>query len=121
MDFNIYMLNGRNCFGLSTENIDIQKCDYLNRLVLGLNYYTLLKVAKDPTKDDIFIEFCSNTYTQIVSDYTHVISTHEPQLELIHDIVIKNSHFGDCNAKDCVLFKRYYDNSRRRSKDEKKK
>ena len=86
--------------------INVNDCDYLQRMLHGLKYYDLLNL--DAISDaDIFINFCINVYPQILNDYQHIISTHSDHLEEIHEQLIRGKAFGRCDHQTCVVFKLY--------------
>ena len=93
----------------------IQDCSHLYKMLHALKYYTLLNLDNNPSNHYIFMNFCENVYKNILHDYQHIITVHSNQLEQIHAQIIVNRNFDDCDHSKCVLFKRYYDNSRRRT------
>ena len=111
----IYKTTKSNCFGKNAvDNININSCDHLQRMLIGIKYYQLLNLHQNPSNNDIFIDFCQRVYVELLNDYQHIISTHSQQLELIHDQIINDTEFGECDHRKCQLFTRYYDNIRRR-------
>ncbi len=79
-----------NCFSKNNnDEVTIQNCDYLNRLVNGLKYYTLITKSKNGSSNDIFMDFI-NVYPKLIDDYTHFIDTHGIDLERIHNQLINH-------------------------------
>eukprot|EP01084_Bolivina_argentea_P132638 234078_1 len=120
MDMNIFKSISNKCFGYN-QDVSINECDHLHRILHGLKYYSLLKLDENPSRRDIFAEFCDIVYPELLNDYSHVICKHSTQLETIYDQLITDDNFGECVSSKCILFKRYYDNSRRQSSNKKKK
>ena len=52
------------CFGKQGK-VDITRCDHLQRILHGLRHYSSLKLDKNPSKIDTFIEFCDTVYSTI--------------------------------------------------------
>ena len=75
LDLEIFKTIQTNCFSETKEEVRIANCDYLNRLVNALKYYTLLNVSNDELTEGIFVEFI-NVYKQVLNDYTHLVNTH---------------------------------------------
>eukprot|EP01084_Bolivina_argentea_P318559 552471_1 len=109
--------NGKNCFGKKETKIDIKSCDYLCRILHALQLYKSLNNLNNPSNDNINIwtDFCLDKYTQIVDDYSHIISSHSEQIEEINNQLINDQTIGNCIASNCTLLTRYY--GRRRSDD----
>ena len=97
------------------DDIDVTKCWALQRILTGLKYYQLLEIEKNPSNEDVLIKFCEDVYSQMLNDYQHIITSHSRQLESINKQIINDKRYGDCDNNKCVLFKRYYSHSRRRS------
>eukprot|EP01084_Bolivina_argentea_P304012 524977_1 len=77
--------NGKNCFGKKETKIDIKSCDYLCRILHALQFYKPLNNLNNPSND-----FCLDNYTQIVDDYSHIISSHSEQIEEINNQLIND-------------------------------
>ena len=92
-----------------------KQCDHLNRILHALKYYRLLDLENNPSNHHIFANFCNVVYPQLLNDYQHIISTHSDQLEAIHEQLIKDDNFGECDLLKCALFRRHQENSRRQT------
>ena len=106
-------------FILKRDNIKyiIDECDQLQRILYGLKYYAFLKLDEIASNNDIFLSFCEIVYKQLINDYQHIISHHSDDLEKINTQIINDKNFGDCNHLKCISFRRYYNDSRRRSNE----
>ncbi len=122
MDFDIFKLNGTECFSKSGDEIIIKDCDYINRLIHGLKYYQLLQIANNRLNDDIFADFSIERYrNQMITDWIHFISVHSNDLDDINAELVNDANFGECSMENCVLFERYYNERGRRLMDNKNK
>ena len=101
------------CFGKSMKSIQIEKCDFLNRLLHGLKYYRSLDIFNDKSDMEKFLTFCNETYTQCLEDYIHVISTHSAQLHQIHEQITSDANYQACDIDHCKSAERYHRNDRR--------
>lgn len=71
----------------------IKKCDYVNRLVTGLKYYTNLDCERNEVDKDDFTSFFMDTYSNMLDDYLHVLKVHNMDLEEIHDSLFTKFKF----------------------------
>eukprot|EP01084_Bolivina_argentea_P006434 12224_1 len=107
MDFDIIKEIKKNCFVKNKNKPIIQNCDYLNRLIHSLKYYTLLNVSNSKSDADVFMEFIG-VYGEALNDYHHFIDIHSDDLENIHNQLINDKNFGECRLDKCLLFKRHF-------------
>lgn len=87
----------------------LSKCHHLKRMINCLKYYTLLNIDDNPSNAHLFNEFCNDVYDQLLNDYQHIITSHEPHLEDIHNELINDNNFGQCKYDKCAFFGRYHD------------
>eukprot|EP01084_Bolivina_argentea_P281611 481853_1 len=111
-DLNQFKSHGTNCFGKNHKDPPIQNCDYLNRLINGLKYYTLTTKNENGLSNDIFMNFIQ-VYDQVINDYHHFINVHDNDLEIIHNQLVNDKNWGECLLDKCLLFKRHFNRNRR--------
>ena len=90
-----------------------RECDHLNRMIHALQYYQLLNIHQNTSNIHLFMHFCMEIYKELLNDYQHIITIHGDQLETINQQLINNNdNLKQCHHSNCMLFKRYYNNSR---------
>jgi len=109
MDLSICQTTNCQCFGSEIkDNIDINKCSHLRRMLIAIKYYKLLDLTPNTSNNKIFTSFYSDIYKELINDYQHIISIHSQQYEIIYDKIISNKQYGPCNYHKCKLLYRYY-------------
>ena len=75
---------------------------------MALKYYSLLNVNTNNNDKSIFMDFIKSIYTNFLDDYNHLLYTHDEQLQIINQSLIKDSSFGDCNISKCNFASRHH-------------
>eukprot|EP01084_Bolivina_argentea_P047659 87841_1 len=104
VNFAVFRSSTSICFGPKNSNfsINIDGCSHLNRILHGLKYYLSL------SNEDDFTRFCKEVYQCILDDYIHVITIHSNQLSEIHEQLITDKQFSECNVNKCAVVQRHY-------------
>ena len=100
MDVEMFENNHKHCFNDNKINID--ECSHLKRMIQAMKYYSMLKLENSPSNMDIFVDFCQSIYHQLLNDYTHIISTHEPHLEELNRQLMEDNKYGECKHSECA-------------------
>ncbi len=85
LDSSMFKQDGTECsVEESKEGESIRKCDCLSRICYGLKYYELLLSSKQMKNgNDIFTEFCIQSYSQCVDEmYSHTFLYNNIHCEL---------------------------------------
>eukprot|EP01084_Bolivina_argentea_P256122 431100_1 len=90
----------------------IKECKYLFRLTTALKYYNILKTTDSKVSQDIFVQFCTDMYVDLLDDIAHFHSEHGYEIEDIETELIKKYAFKNCAVTDCVFTNRHYDEKR---------
>ena len=102
------------CFHQNDDEIDIKKCDHIQRILNALKYYKTLKLINDNSSqntNEIFIDFCDNAYIKLLNDYQHIIAIHEQHLEEINKQILNDDNYDKCEYSQCNLSRRYHSSS----------
>ena len=95
------------------DMVNLYKCNPLMRILHALKYYSSLRMDEESSNGDVFVSFIQTEYPYFLNDYQHVLS-HSDKLEDIHEQIISDDNFGNCNWRNCQSFCRYYRDLRRR-------
>eukprot|EP01084_Bolivina_argentea_P256135 431131_1 len=85
----------------------IPNCKYLQRLVIGLQYYSTLDIQHSELNKHEFSRFCNDTYKKYLSDFIHLIDVHNDDLEDIIFELYKQYGFKICDVNTCSLSTRH--------------
>ena len=86
----------------------IKRCDFLNRLITGLKYYTNLDIENNDIDKDEFNNFFDDTYVNMLDDYLHVLRCHSIDLEEIHNSLFTKYKFKKVDINKCKYTLRHF-------------
>ena len=84
---------------------DHTKCAAVNRLALGLKYFSLLNVKDNEKNQGIFMAFINDVYYQILDDHNHLILCHNDNLLEISEGIFASK----CSMKTCKFTQRHFE------------
>ena len=107
------------CFAKNNDPVNVKECASLQRILHALQYYSVLKpdYKSSINTNELLIDFCENAYPHLLSDYQHVITTHDPHLEMINSQLLKSDEYKNCDLSECLLSRRYNNDIIRRTGD----
>eukprot|EP01084_Bolivina_argentea_P068582 124827_1 len=126
IDITIFSQNAICNVGTNTSNKQIiPNCSRLQRLAMGLKYYSLqlknLNInnvdefhyndeEKIKSEKDVFLKFCTDVYPHLLDDYIHWIKKHSNSYQLIqiHTELRQEYGFDTCNILKCNMLMRHY-------------
>ena len=85
-----------------------QQCSSIARLSVSLKYYSSLDIINNDEHRDIFTDFVSNIYPNLLDDYIHFTKCHGDQIEEIHLDFLNNRGFKVCNINNCTYSSRHH-------------
>ena len=100
MDFSVFKDNQTDfCRGY-------RQCTAINRLLIGLQYFSSLDIDKDENK---FCAFMNDIYKNVINDWTHLQLIHNDneQIERIHSLMVAK----ECPMNGCEATRRHFDES----------
>eukprot|EP01084_Bolivina_argentea_P211248 359363_1 len=84
---------------------DYTKCQFMNRLLLALEYYSKIDILQNQDDRNFFDHFMNEIYCQLLDDYNHFINHHSSELEQItQSLKSKNK----CQVTNCQFTTRHY-------------
>eukprot|EP01084_Bolivina_argentea_P076520 138693_1 len=92
--------------------ISTKSCNYVQRIVNALKYYSILDVSDSTNKDQQkLIEYCSENES-LLDDYIHILSTHNTHKDLdeIYNLLLRDSLIKECDIFNCKLSVRHFRN-----------
>eukprot|EP01084_Bolivina_argentea_P242283 406498_1 len=92
-------------------------CVAFKRLISALLYYSKLNVILNTNHADIFIHFMTEIYHSFLDDYSHFVTRHQHQLEVIHRSLVENKRFGHCDIMKCQFTVKHYGDNKVKIKD----
>ena len=109
MDPSILSSEDTQCFTDNNNQVHIKNCASLQRMLHALQYYSVLKLDEKSSvnTNEVFINFCETAYPHLITDYQHIITTHDPHLEVINDQLRESGQYKNCNLSECALFRRH--------------
>ena len=110
MDLSIFKSDDNHCFIQTKDEVNINNCTAMLRMLIALRYYATLKldgISSTNNTEGIFLDFCENVYLQLLADYQHVITKHESHLEEINGQLINDDKYDNCDLTQCQLSRRY--------------
>ena len=88
---------------------DFKSCISMNRLLLILQYNTLLKPLQNTENKEIFVKFMKEVYKQqIIDDIHHFTHRHGGQLQEIMEYSHQQYQFIHCELNQCAFASRHY-------------
>eukprot|EP01084_Bolivina_argentea_P064110 116952_1 len=88
---------------------NVNECKAVQRIIAGLIYYQTLNRTKNENSNGqyIFSEFLLDIYKNYLNDINHIITVHDKDLEIINQLLLKQSHSMSCNVDKCLLTDRH--------------
>ncbi len=104
MDFNTFVNAKTN-----HQCTSVDKCQSVDRVIAGLVYYQTLNNTKNENSNGqiIFTQFLLDIYKNYLNDINHIIIIHDKDLEIINQLLLKQSHIISCNVDKCLLSDRH--------------
>ena len=88
---------------------DSTSCKSVNRILLSLKYYNLLKPRQLLDNESIFSQFVMNIYKyHIFDDFNHMTHEHGQDIHQIMNIAVKHFNLPFCDLNDCNSSSRHY-------------
>eukprot|EP01084_Bolivina_argentea_P305842 528378_1 len=102
--FKVHVIN------FSETTLDCQTfCKSKIRIAHSLKYYHSLQIENSASDQNKLLYFYNNIYNSVLSDFIHLITNHEHELEEINDYCINSPILGlaQCNINDCKVSSRH--------------
>ncbi len=105
IDFNMFLDEEIN----NHKGCNVNECKSVKRIISGLIYYQSLNKTKNENSNGqaIFSEFLLQIYKHYLNDINHIITIHDKDLEIINELLLKQSHSISCNVDKCLLTDRH--------------
>eukprot|EP01084_Bolivina_argentea_P064109 116945_1 len=105
IDFNMFLDEDIN----THKGCNVNGCKSVKRIICGLIYYQTLNRTKNENSNGqfIFSEFLLHIYKNYLNDINHIITVHDKDLEIINQLLLKQSHSMSCNVDKCLLTDRH--------------
>ncbi len=92
---------------MTTSNTQvITNCQHLKRIAEALVYYDSINCAK--VNKDEFVEFCKETYTNLLDDCIHFMQNHNDNIKQIQNEMIEQYSYSQCDIFTCTKLSRHY-------------
>ncbi len=111
IDFDIYSIKA------AKYECSDKHCDCLQRICVGMRYTQLLNGDIDNNKDKL-IKFNTQTYTDFLNDYIHILKSHDSDLQKIAADLVEKYGYSQCNISQCKQLKRHYRRNRKEEKSD---
>eukprot|EP01084_Bolivina_argentea_P307039 530646_1 len=117
MDLSMFKKYSTHCNKTKTNHDIISNCAYLQRLTMGMVYFDTLCNDNTPNKhiisklsQQIFVDFCVESYPNLLDDFIHFIQKHATNVQLIQISNELNAKYQikKCNITKCNKFTRHY-------------
>ena len=97
------------------------KCDQImNRMISALIFYSTINPLNNTKHESKFIQFCNETYSELLDDYIHVMDKHQNDIDQINDRMKTDLDLmRECHTeyKNCALLLRHYRNREKENVD----
>ena len=104
-------MNQMSCFGreATDSTIMITDCESISRILSAMKYVASIRenIGDESTQNIALEVYFNEEYLQCLNDYTHIISVHSKQLEVI------NEQLNQCPLSKCKMAHRCNHNDRR--------
>eukprot|EP01084_Bolivina_argentea_P043418 80008_1 len=101
VDIDIFINTSTECDGT------VNNCDHTNRFMSCMAYYKMLDLPSNEDNKSIFVEFCTNIYTNLVDDSVHLLNKHGNELVELKSLLITKYSFSECKMSNCRLTQRH--------------
>ena len=84
-------------------------CLPIRRMISGLIFYSTINPISNPKHESKFMEYCAETYPELLNDYIHIMDNHQNDMDKVAQVMKTDFDLmNDCMLQNCQMVMRHY-------------
>lgn len=91
------------------SNCDSSNCIEIRRMISALIFYSTIDPINNVKHGDKFMEFCKETYPEILDDHIHIMDHHQHDMDKVLQLIHTDFDLmSKCDIHNCQMIVRHY-------------